>query len=494
MRAFFNERFYMALLCCIAVAAPFLCVTFVPITDLPQQAAQIRLLTEVLNDQNTPYKLQVFTPNSLSFVVFGLCWALFEPLDVGRMTMIVVGFLWVFAIHYLAHIRGRPSAAAVIATLLFFNHTVYWGFYNFAIGFPVFIAWFLFLSRKKSSLSLFSDGAMTVLIALLLYMAHALWLAAGIVWFAISHVILKIPLRLVTARLIGLSPVVTIAALWYVRFTKTAVAQGSHWFTSPLQRLTPSTMVDSAFGGLAGPGESLLFTIIIGWMISSIWQNRNNLWPKCDHLLLWAAAMFFVFSFVLPNKHNLTIQFAERWFPPGMLLLILIFPAPKIRLSLQRALSIAVVYSWILFTAYSWLQINKNDFSGLRQTLNSLPESQSVLGLDFLKSSPYLKTYRPFVQAFAYSQVAKGGELNFSFAEIPYSLVTYKSKRLLRWTGGLDWYPEWVKTSDYRYFQYVIVSGDEHVHKALDPSLLKSVTFEGYWRLYKSIPGYIPES
>ncbi len=140
---------------------------------------------------------------------------------------------------------------------------------------------------------------------------------------------------------------------------------------------------------------------------------------------------------------------------------------------------------FFLITAIAWHKYATEDLSGLRESLDRLPVSSRVLGLDLFKESRIIKG-RPFLQLFAYAQVFKGCELNFSFAEHYSGLVAYKTKRQVSWTPGLEWFAAKVKKTDFAFFDYVLVNGPEADHKTLSSFReLSPMTLSGRWRLYK---------
>ena len=102
-----------------------------------------------------------------------------------------------------------------------------------------------------------------------------------------------------------------------------------------------------------------------------------------------------------------------------------------------------------------------------------------------VKKSEIIKG-RPFLQLFAYAQVFKGCELNFSFAEHYSGLVAYKTKREIPWTPGLEWFAAKVKSADFAYFDYILANGLAADHKTLSSFReLLPVTYSGRWRLYE---------
>lgn len=489
MRTPFSVRLPAALLCCGLVALPFLSVRFAPLADLPQQVAQIRLFLEALHNPAGPYRIQWGAPNWLSYSLLGAAWALFDPRAAGRVAMLLVGCLWVGAIHLLSAKRGRPIESAVLTSALFFNHIVYWGFYNFAVGWPIFVLWFLVLGRNRTTPFSWTDGLSILAVALLLFASHALWLAAGMVWLVLSQVVFRAPLRTATLRIASLLPVMALAMHWYPKLAAAGFTSQTYWGLSPLQRLSPAWLVDAAFGGLRGPLEPLLLAFVAGWALLSVWQHRVRLLSQVDAEMVAAGIMFGTFALLLPYKHTNTIQFAERWFPIALTMLVLGLPAPAISLWLRRGGSVVLLGALCVYTATQWNWIEKRELSGLSQAIDSLPASPQVVGLDFLQTSSVLKIHRPFLQTFAYAQAVKGGSLNFSFADFASSLVVYQPPRSIPWTGGLEWLPERVTSSDLQFFSHAIVSGSPALHAlAASKLMLQPLTHEGIWRLYAVTP------
>src|SRR5262249_12080408 len=134
-------RWHLFVLTALLLSVPFLLVRFPPITDLPQHLAQARLLHETIADPDGPYRIQWLATSSLQYVPLAAAWRFASAEDVARLAMIVLAILWTAATHWLAWKRQRPAAAAVLASVIFFNHGTYWGFYSFEIGWPVFVVW-----------------------------------------------------------------------------------------------------------------------------------------------------------------------------------------------------------------------------------------------------------------------------------------------------------------------------------------------------------------
>ncbi len=479
-------RVGVAVVCAVLLAVPFLLVEFPPVADLPQHLAQVRLFPEALAHPDGLYRIQWLTPYGLSYVALGAAWATLPPEAAGRAGMIVLALLWTAAAHALAARAGRPIAAAVLASLVFFNHTVYWGFYSFAFGWPVFVGWVLLTARRLHAPARWTDVPLYLAGAAALYLSHALWFATGLAWLVLSSAIMRAPIGGTLVRLASVAPMVAVAAVWYPRLAAAGFDSPTRWFYTPTSRLS-GRLVDGILGGLRGPVEWALVAVLAAWVAAGLWQHRDRLAASVDRPLALAAALLAVWVFFLPDQYSNTIFFASRWAPPAAVLLLLAVPAPTFRPALRLAGAGLVAVAFVGATAASWVLLEATEYSGLRAALSALPAQARVLGLDYVKQSEIAKG-RPFLQSFAYAQVYRGADLNFSFAEFAPSPVVYRQPRRPPWTRGLEWYPERLKPQDLAFFDYVIVNAQPADHARVlgtARAALVPATEAGRWRLYR---------
>src|SRR5262245_12505746 len=455
-----GRRMSIALATAACVALPFLVVRYPPITDLPQHVAQVRLLLETVGHPDSPYTVQWFTPYALVYGVLGAAWAVVGPLDAGRVTMLAIGLLWVAAIHLLAATRGRSSAAATLACALFFSHIVYWGFYNFAFTWPLFVLWLILTTGPRARRTGWTDLALLLGCAVLLYVGHILWLAVAVLWLVTSGLVFRVPVGALALRVACVTPVLLGTALWFPHLAERGFRSATVWGPSPLVRVRPAWVLSAALGGLSGLTEPIVLGGIAVWIVAGLWgawNSRNTTGAVTDRECLLAAGIFLLLTLLLPIKHTNTIQFAERWAPFAIILALLALPTPPIRPLLERTAALGLLALLALSTAVVWRTFEGANLSGLQAALDALPTRPRVIGLDYVGITPLLKT-RPFIQTFAYAQVVHGGTLNFSFAEFAPSLVVYDEPRKLPWTPGLEWFPKSVRSEDFAYFDYALIN------------------------------------
>ncbi len=470
-------------ICCLLTAVPFLVVKFPPLTDLPQHVAQVRLFADALSNPATPYRIQWITPYSLVYSVLGGSWLIFGPENAGRMGMLFIVILWIVMLHLLGHKIERPILAASLGSVLFFGHILYWGFYQFAFGWPLFIGWILlakieFRSRWKEALAFF-------MASIVLYTAHIFWFLVAMGWLVTRHFVFKGDLKKLILRIAAASPLLLLGIIWYPSLAAYGFKSQTIWATTPLERLSPVWLVDASFGGLKGSMEYVFFGLLVGWVLLACLRNRQALFSKMDKELLLLSGILFLMALVLPDKQTNTIRFCQRWMPPAFAFLLLSLPEPRIRKNILTASVMAIVVVFFALTSLNWIAFESSEMSGLRESLAALPPAPRVLGLSYIKESTIVKG-RPFIQVFAYSQVYRGGELNFSFADFGPSLVVYDQPRHPPWTLGLEWLPEKAKNSDLSFFEYSLINADDDLHASLKAnSVLQQITSKGRWRLYK---------
>ncbi|MBM4319955.1 MAG: hypothetical protein FJ125_08325 [Deltaproteobacteria bacterium] len=503
-RAGSRARWVLLAASLLLVAVPFLVVSFPPSTDLPQCVAQIRLLGEVLGGRAPELQVNWLGPGNAAYALVALAWLLLPPLEVGRAVLLVLALAWVGSAFWLAGRRGRPWEAAVLAAVLIFDSSLYWGFLPFLIGWPCFALWLQVTDRALASGAPAEAAArhpgreLAVLgaAALALYASHSLWFLAGVAW--VGLLVLRRRPACPRLALLGLSlaPCLLAAAVWYPSLIAQRSSAGfdlaPHWFVLPHLRLDPRWLLAAALDRPPGSSAVLAGLAMLGWAAASLWSRRRELAKATDVMLLGAAALLLALALLVPDKHVNTILLAERWVPCGFALVLIGLPAPDLRPALLRLGVLGLLCTYSTTTAAAWSLHEQEELSGLRPALRVLPPAPRVLGLDFVKHSEHVPG-RPFLQLAAYAQVLQGGELGFSFAEHSSGLVSYKQRRAKGWTPGLEWHAEQLRPADMTHFDHLLVNAAPALHERIAalPDV-EPVTTAGRWRLYRLEPSLVP--
>jgi hypothetical protein len=124
--------------------------------------------------------------------------------------------------------------------------------------------------------------------------------------------------------------------------------------------------------------------------------------------------------------------------------------------------------------------------TGFKQSIERIEPGSGLIALDYQRISPRIKM-PPYFQMFAYAQLWKGADLNWSFAGSPTSLVVFKENYGQKpWTEKLDWHPGRVRQSDFRYFDYALFHGGPEIQARRAGEVpLEPWTGPADWRLYR---------
>ncbi len=482
---------------------PLAGTAFPPSTDLPQQLAQIRLI-EAANtaegSQASPYELQWWHPNKGGYVVLLLAQRLGGNEGAPRLAMAGLLVFWLLAIHGLAVVRQRPAAAAVVASLLVYNLSLAWGFVNFLVAMPIFLLVLVMGQRPWTRRS----GPIYGLLWATLYIGHILWLAMAVLWLIIDGLLLiwtsradpRRAVALVSRKLLWGLPVWILSSVWFIGFRATGVDDRLFWGRLPWQRLHPDWLTESLFGHLQGATEPLLVSMMVAWLFIGWWQRRGNFRVSLDSQLLAAGLLLVAAALVLPAVYHHTILFAARWLAPGLVLVLISWPAPRLLRGTATAWALGLCVLWSGAISSAWWAYNNHELRGFEAALNAIPSAASrlenpprIIGLDFVRTSSRVDGF-PFHHLVAYAQLRHGGELNRTFADDPSSLVVFRQlPHTYGWTDRLDWQPEKIRHSDFDHFDLLIAHAETELHGRFDADpRLEPMTPPAPWRLYRIGP------
>ena len=503
-----SPRILALVACLVLTTVPFLFVTLIPVTDLPQQLVQARLFWETLGGAHQGQMvINWWSPNSLAYLLLVLGWKILPTFLLGKICVLILALGWVAAVHHLAKRRNRSIASTVFASVFVFNLSLYWGLLGFMLGWPLFVLWLTYATNLDDGPLSFANGLKGTAILLVLLLAHALWFLVGVAALVLLQIMARKPLRVVVRSLVLALPAAIAAAFWFPHIASTRALWGfdnSIEYSVPIiRRLSSWWVVDASLGGLRSPLEFMIVVSVILWIVMGILMHRRTLATSIDFPMGILGLLFILFSFLGPEKFLNTILFSVRWFPIGLILILLAAPPPTLlsddkenvadTLHLRsRALlplfTLAIMSALAVSTAVSWRTFEYAELYGLRESLDVIPDGSSVLGLDFIKTSAVLKG-RPFLQDFAYAQALHGGSSNFSFAWHQSGIVADTCPWTLKWTPGLEWNADSVKASDVKLFDVVLVNGSDATQDMMAESgLVKPLSFIGRWRAYKTLP------
>jgi hypothetical protein len=239
------------LIAVLAASLPFVFAPFPPSTDLAQHIAQIRLAHDVLSGRSPELFITWLAPNKLVYALLGMLSLMLPPVWAARIGLWMVALAWALASLALATKRDRSLTSGLVLGVLAFQAGLYWGFINFLVGWPVFVAWLQLTIKPSGRARPLRHGLALCAVALALYGAHILWFAMGGLWLLFAGILTRPGVRGWLLRLASLMPGALLAALWYPTLVESRALfhTSADWTTALSERLHPMRPFDIIMGG-----------------------------------------------------------------------------------------------------------------------------------------------------------------------------------------------------------------------------------------------------
>lgn len=423
------------------------------------------------------------TPYLLGYLVPAIAWLISSPAQAGALTLALCALAWSFAMHRAAARARREPAAAMLACVPFSGVPYQWGLLSFLVGLVVFVVFLDGVRRAIEAPGSLRSWLWPCLATLCVYLTHLLWFGAAVLVSALL-VARHRAWRCCLPAALGVLPAVALAIPSTLRVPRD-FDNPTVWSFAPLGRMQPWVWGTHAIGPSRDFAPTDLLFLFVALPVGGIWQRRHELDAAARDFLL-VGALFFAFTLLLPSRYTNTTLFDARWASPALVFLALGAPIPDLRGRLAPRLAALLLVLASANVTLAWRNVNIDELSGLEVSIAALPPNPRVLGLSFQHESRHVHG-APFVQTFAWAQVRRGGEVNFSFAYFPVMPVVFRQERLGRWTPGLEWHPERVRNGDLLQFDFALIGGGEPVHEQARrvAPFLEPVIVEGSWRLYR---------
>jgi hypothetical protein len=484
------RRWALWLTAALALAAlPVVEVRYPPLLDLPQQLVQIDLAGRALGDPGGVYRVQWWQPDRIAYPLLAAARLLGGDRFGPRLAVLFVEGAWIGALFMLARRFRRPPESAFVATVFLWHADFYGGYLHFLVGFAALAAWLVELERTRGVVSPGRLLAGGFLGGLLLYLAHVLWLAAGLAVLCLVQALERRPLRAGLLRLAGLAPWVVMA----LRFAHWLEGQGwgaaLHWETTPLERLLlPRTLAAFLLGGLTGWTEVALLAGVALWLLTAARPggSKRGRWQP---LLAGSGLLLLATALTAPDAAGATALLACRWGPPGAALLVL--GAPALVAPLRRGLAVAIVLAFTLATAIVWNRYERLFGHDLEPVIAAVRPGERVLELDFERRAPGLRM-ETLMHLVAYAELERRAEISYTFAQVPTSLVTFaRAEPWREQVARLRHAPGALTAADLEPFQAVLLCSPRAVEREFMARFagFREVSGDGPWRLLRRTSG-----
>ncbi len=471
-----------------ACVFPIFRVEYLPIQDLPQHLAAIRVLHDFEEARFAfaqYFELQLLRTQYLTiyFAVHLLAYALDLELAMRIVTaLVLVSVPW--SLRALLNALGKDGRIALLAFPLAYNAHFLLGFLNF-IGAIALLFFGLSIAvririAERAGVRSTRASVQLALVALGCFYTHVVpfaLLGLGVLLLALER-----DARAVVHRLLALVPSGVAALLWLKTSAAgqatLAAAQGGtqekrieqtpaaialrdtpHWLTDILAR-TEDRMLLWLWCGL-------VLVVLLASLVASVLRARaplehpaGGLLRSLSRRLLVLAPLCVVLYFVTPSSYDWIWPIAQR-FPLLAALCLLLWVVPLPRVPSNALFACAIALSCVCFhhAGSAFGAFSRTEVGDFDRALAAIPEGKRVAGLIYGRGSRHV-AFSPFIHFVAYYQARKGGAVMFTFADFPQSPFRFRDEnRPPRVQPRWEWTPERVRAQDLAWYDYVLVRG-----------------------------------
>jgi hypothetical protein len=482
-------------------ASVFWFAPHLPMVDLPQHAAQIALLRDLLR-HDSPwadlFSINLATPYLIGYGL-ALPLSFFMPVGAAIQTLLSIAYLgFVFMCVKISRGLGADPRMDWLYLPGFFGFSYLHGLYTFLVAAPICLGFmhlgFGYAERRslRRALAIVAAGAA-------LLVSHGLAFALG---WGIGGAALLLRVRRLRELFIAALPYMVLAAggaLYFYLGRKLDAAiindkLPGYFGATPLVRLRQALFFPFSYyyqassHALYAPAAAVM--LIAPWLLGL----RLAGWRS----LAWApfAAVCMIFFFV-PTFANNTALLYERF----SLFLLPVFawifrasmPMRSLRSTLAQALlaiTCLALLGWDAARVWRFGQETR----GIDAIIKSLEPGQRALGLIFDRGSPGADDYLSYMHYVAWYQAEKGGLTDFNFAWFTPQIVRFRPEHRPAVRIGFEDKPEqfdWHRHrgADYRYF-FVRADSDHSAQLFRDAECMPSVAASaGKWTVYERCAG-----
>jgi len=422
----------------VAAVVPLWIPEFPPLVDLPQHAAQVAALHELLSG-NSFYTHDLtnnwFTPYLGGYLLLYLASTVLPIMVAAKLLVSLAVIALPVVSGLLLRAMGGDERLKWLAIPAGYSFALYWGFFVYLVAVPVaLVLVYLTVAYERNPTTKRSIGIAALSVAL--FFCHAMALGFGAL-ISLTYLLAKNfrnPMRLIRCSLPYAAPLPLIA-IWMSRLIDTDASVRE----APLKMGTlheKLVVLFTQFSGLDGAafGTSLalfalagLLPVVSGYRISS----KPERWlPMLVGLLVYLAfpsnAQNTAYLF-----HRLAVFLVPLW-------LVMWDPPQRFR---------PVVFFGFLGMLSVWLAVNSNRFivfardsAGFSRVLHEAEPGKRMAGIMVCNGSPGF-AYPVYVHFASWYQAEYGGIADRSFATAHPSLVRYREVRARRVAKRISWQP-----------------------------------------------------
>lgn len=481
--------------------AVFWLAEYPPMIDLPQHAAQISLLRDLIagvSPWSNDVWINLWTPYLLGYGISTLLSFLMPVVVAVKLTLSIAYLGFVASAVLMRRHFGSSDHLDWMLLPVFFGFSYKWGFLTFLVAVPIGLLFILVVDLWASQLSR-KYGGLVLLMGLVLLASHGLMFA--FFWLiALAVVLLRCRMEGLLHRTIAVLPLLALAgvSLFYFWISKQNEAQiGSHIladisFGHTWERVIE--LLDYSFDNEYRWMYILVACVFLAapWLLGLRPVKFSSSTPMI--LLIMGTALFMLIPAYVLNTAFLYQRFAVFLFP----FYAWIFSSePDNNIKQWR-----IVTGIIILIAGCWCALGVRTIQALNfdqesadfsRVLTVLIPAQRVLYLPIQRDSAADSHDNIYLHFASWYQAQKHGLVDFNFAWFPPQIVRFRKNSLPKVKPGFEWNPnsfDWTANQGDVYRYFIIHGGDQ-----LDPVKLfkgapcppHTVLNKGAWHVYERV-------
>jgi hypothetical protein len=419
--------------CTMVVVVPMWQARWLPIQDLPQHLATIRILHEVHRGgpAGALYDVDLGRTQYVLFYILGDALAyVFSFRTAGLLLLSTYMLGTVAAMHALLRSLDRDTRLALLTVPLLTNAPFLLGLVQFLLAVPLML-WGFSLAVDYARAWRRRDGVLLALVSAATFYSHIVPFGVMLAGLAILAP-WRSPRRL-TRYGLPLVPVALCLVRWvfftrsgdFVRNAITGDVENKD--TWPIDR-SFHAMYDLAFDTYRDSADEKLFVIavVVAVAMTVLARSRQTSAPGPSTarwlLIPFACSLLY---FHAEGSNGFLGHIRDRF---ALLAVFLLVPALRMPRAVAGALGTCAMVMVSLMTAETWrwhlarFDVECGDFDG---ALAHIPPNERVAGLIYSTDSKLFEQ-DPYLHYASYYLVDRGGSVGFSFAGYPHWVYSYK--------------------------------------------------------------------
>lgn len=443
-----------------------------PMLDLPQHAAQVTLLRDLLLDQSpwaAYFHINWLTPYIIGY---GLALPLAMIMPVAAALKLLLSLAYIAFVCLCVKLRRHFSADVRLDWLFllgFFGFAYTWGFFTFLIATPIGL-WFILLADRYANQPSTSRAFGIAIVGLVLLASHGLMFlfAVGAGFFLLlAHT------RKLRSLLLALWPYVILglACIGYFLISREvssglnlgeSLSDAVMWEAGPLR--IPKMLLYSVEANPQGV-STLILLAAVAIMLAAPWLMGLRI--DWRHRSSWLPFAFVLAIMLLVPTYAFKTQFLYQRFA------LFLMPAYAWMFTRQTAagsggaarrqgekwaLPALILICWITLGLHSvrTLQFGR-ETADIDSLMAAVEPGQRALMLVFNRDSAADHNIKIYAHYPAWYQAEEEGLVDFNFAWFPPQIVRYRPDHTPKVLPGFEWHPErfdWEEHGgeNYRYF------------------------------------------